>query len=747
MYKDTVPQKALAKAMKFDAEKMRSISSKKQVGDIYKLSKFDQNRHMEVNLDVDDMIKYAQHARKQGKDAIQGYMAIANLTKPGRSNIFPPVIHAMIYSRMSMEAANIPNVQYKHRLGASEPKMRWINAARKNAEAGDNNMRPPSVHLWMNQNFDKILFGVGFRYLSYLLQQRIVKITVDGKIKEKTTTVYDDIWDENLDFFNVGVSRDMLPGMFQGRACYFDKFFQRDVFLEKFDNENYINIGMVKNSKWYQANDFIRVRYYYDLYRDLYYMQACQKDPFVGGDQYGEYSLPIRDDFIQDYGCEDRPEKFLPVTSIHNDMNFDMKQESEFNILQAGRQYADIGNPTNNKSFWSKSDPYLVRALIGAKNILWRANIDNTKASTVNFLLAESTGIFDQVKSADLYGVVPIRAANNKSFDTKSLMANSDFMKSWQGADEMIDNAMTYCLGNDYKRVAADLTDEKATIAAVRNNVQQMRMKYNAKFNESGPIPRHYRILLNLIQQYYPERTLVLLSGDPLPPGITDEEDMYRDLDGQIIGYYKTKMIPYEEQLHIFDADEDGNQRIVSANHPDAVGKDTQAQFPATKNLLVTEEVPEIYIEPGSTFQEMKALEKSLEMEKVNAYMPFLGLSYPDGDNKDQAGAPVMKPLIGKEGAKYIIENMAEVFEDEPDKIFPDESDISQQPDPLVPYAFAGGQSPPTGQTPMGAMPGQPGQGAMPQQALPNGKATPPPAPTTGTPMAQAAKLRSALTP
>lgn len=685
------------------------------------------------------MIQYASSARKQAKDSIQGYMAIANLTKQGRSNIFPPTIHALVYSRMAMEAANIPSIEYKHRLGVSEPKMRWVNAARKNAEAGDNNMRPHSVHLWMNQNFDKILFGTGFRHLSYLLQTRVIKIKDEaGKEKEKKVIVYDDVWDENLDFFHTGVSRDMLPGMFQGRACYFDKFYQRDVFLEKFDNENYININIVKNSEWFRTNSFIRVRHYYDIYRDMFYMQACQKDPFDGGDQYGEYSMPIRDDFIQDYGPSERPEKYLPISSIHNDISFDMKQESEFNILQAGRQYADIANPTNNKTFWTKSDPYLVKALVGAKNVMWRAGIDNAKASTVNFLLAQSTGIYDQIKSADLYGIVPVRSADGKSFDVKSLMANSDFLQKWQGADEMIDNAMIYSLGNDYKRIAADLTNEKATIAAIRNNLQQVRGKYNMKFNESGPIPRHYRILLNLIQQYYPEQTQIELAGDPLPEGLT-EQQIVRNLDGQPVAYKKTKLIPFDEQIvELVGKGKDGKDtyRIVAATHPDAEGKESQAMFAARKELLVTDEVPEIYIEPGSTFEELKALEKSLEMEKLQMYMPFLGLAYA-GDDKDAAGMPVMKPLIGKEGAEYIIKGAATIFGDDPEKIIPS-SDAPKDPTADIPPPFAHKSASPT-------LPPSPQMGQVPQQTLPQtqgGQANI----ATG-PQAQASQLRSALTP
>jgi len=712
---------------------------KKQKGDAYKLSKADQKKHYEINLDIDDMIKYAQPARKNGRDAILGYMAISPTPKQGRSNIFPPTIHALLYSRISMEAANIPNIEYKHRLGASEPKMKWINAARKNAEAGDTNLRPHAVHLWMNQNFDKILLGVGFRYLSYLVQTRIIKINVNGKTVEKKMVVYDDVWDENLDFFHTGVSRDMLPGMFQGRACYFDRFFPRDVFLEKFDNELYQNISIVKNSDWFQKNDFIRVRSYYDLYRDLFYMQACQKDPFEGGDENGEYSMPIRDDFIQDYGPEDRPKKFLPVTSIHNDINFDMKQESEFNILQAGRQYAETGAPTNHKTFWSKSDPYLVRALVGAKNVMWRAGIDNAKASTVNFLLAQSNGVYDQIKTADLYGVVPLRSADGKSFDVKSLMANSDFLAKWQGADDMTDNAMIYALGNDYKRIAGQLTEEKATIAAIRNNVQQVRGKFNMKFNESGPIPRHYRILLNLIQQYYPEETMIWLSGaETLPKGLP-ESQIKRNLDGQPIGYTKPKMIPFDEQLVEMEngKNDDGSQKykLVSANHPD-VGSNYKARssmFPARKQYIISEEEPEIFIEPGSTFEELKALEKSLEMEKLQVYMQLFGLVYPDGTDVQPGQPPATKPLIPKEGAEYIIKQFAEVFGDEPDKVIPPDAEAAGAP----PKA-----QPPWANKQQAAMPGAE---QAPQQSMPGQQ--PAQAVQGQTPMSQASQLRGALTP
>jgi len=718
--------------------KIRVPAQINQRGDAWRLSKSDAKEHYEINRDIDDMIKYAQPARKAGRNAIQGYMAIANMTKQGRSNIFPPTIHAMVYSRMAMEAANIPNVQYKHRLGASEPKMKWINAARKNAEQGDGNMRPHSVHLWMNQNFDKILFGVGFRYLSYLLQTRIVRIKdSNGKTIEKKITVYDDIWDQNLDFFHVGVSRDMLPGMFQGRACYFDLFFPKSAFLERYDNEYHMNMGVVKNSKWFKETDFVRVRHYYDIYKDKFYLQACQKDPFEGGDEYCEYSYCIRNDFIQDYGQEDRPEKFLPVTSIHNDINFDMKQESEFNILQAGRQYADVANPTSNKTFWSKSDPYLVRALVGAKNVMWRAGIDNAKASTVNFLLTQSTGIYDQVKTADLYGVVPIRSADNKTFDVKSMLANSDFLAKWQGADDMIDAASIYALGNDYKRIATDLTNEKATIAAIKNNLQQIRGKNNMKFNESGPIPRHYNILLNLMQQYYPEQVMIELAGDPLPEGLK-EKDIVRDADGKVVGYYEPKMIPFDEQVvELVGTNPDGTEkyRIVSEDHPDAKGKESMSMIPARKEHICTKEKPEIYVDQGSTFYEMKALEKSMELEKVQAYQFFFGLSYPSDEKDPMTGAPIVKPLISRDGAEYILKNFAEVMEDEPDKLFPVESEEEALPKQIqTPFAFAQGQLPP--------VPNQ-----SPQQTIGMSQGANTSGVNPATPAAMAANLRTALTP
>lgn len=621
------------------------------------------------------------------RDAIQGYMAISQYSKPGRSNIFPPTIHALLYSRISTEAANVPQIEYKSRKGSSAPKMKWINAARENAERGDGNMRPPALHLWYQQNIDKILFGVGFRYLTYLLQKRYVTVMgSDGKPHERLMVVYDDIWDECLDFFNVGVSRDMLPGMFQGRACYFDKFYPKKVFMEKFDTEFYQNIRAVARQEWFDDSDFIRVRIFNDLYEDLFYVQACQQNPWEGPDLEGRYSVPIRNDWIRDYGVESRPKKFLPVTSIHNDVNFDMQDPNFLSVLQAGRQFQEAAVASTNKTFWSKSDPTLTKALIGALNVLWRAGIDNTKASSVHFLTTESTGVYDQIRTADLYGVVPLKNVNKDGFDVKSLLQNSDFIQKWQGADEMIKNVIKYSTGNDFERAASEMTNEKATLGAIKQQVQRVRSALNAKFNESGPIPRHYHVLLNLIQQYYTEPTEMELAGEELPPN-TPEELIIRNSEGAIVGYNKLKEIPYKDDLvEVYDAQKN-THKLVAADSPEAEGLEPAKSFPGRKEYLVTEEEVEIYVEPESSFAELKALDRAQEMEKLNTYMSFLGIVYPS-DKTDAAGAPVMEPLIPKEGAVNIVRQFAELWGDDPDKVIPSPDDLTNIDDQKMPPPF-----------------------------------------------------------
>lgn len=624
----------------------------------------DRKLHEFVNADVRDMENYAAPARQAGRDAIQGYMALTLAQFPdNRSKLFVPKLHAIVYSRMAMEAANMPKITYKHRKSASEPKMKFINAARENAETGDDNLRPHSLHLWFHQNFDKILLGVGFRYLSYLYQERMVTVKDDdGKPYEKRMVVYDDVWDEVPDFFNVGVSRDAQPGMFGASRCYMDKFFTVDAFKERFNSPYYQNIDLAAAQRdYYQGSgeyawDFfeniVRVRYYWDLYKDLFYVQAN--------------GIPIRKDFILDYGPCHRPKKFLPITSIHNDTNYDLEVPDPLgmqNILQGGRQYQQIAKATTNKSFWSKSDAKLVQGLMGFSNSLWRAAHDHTKASSVHFLLAKSAGVLDQVSTADLYGIIPLKT-DGDSFDVKSLTDGSQYLEKFQGMDEAIDNLMSFSLGNDWKRASAELTNEKATVAAIKQQVQRIRMAQNAKFNETGGIKRHYRILLNLIQQYYPEKTIQDLGSGEVPDG-TEEKDIIRDRDGQPIAIRKEKEIPFDEEIVVFR--DKGKLRVVGKNHPGAKGKQSGRLFPSYKDLIVTEEEPEIYVEPYSTFAELKAIDRAQELEFLQVITQFFGLQY-EG-----------KPLIGKEGAEYILKKIAEKWDKDPDSILGSINDAKEQ--------------------------------------------------------------------
>src|SRR3990167_201009 len=207
-----------------------------------KMSKEEKELFAFVMEDCQKMDEKAKPARRMGTIAIQGYMGLAKRTFANRSDLFPPTIHAVCYSRIAMEAANLPKVELKARRKSSESKMKTLNAALKNAEQGDGNIRPHSHHQWFHQNFDKVLLGVGFRFLGYHLQTRKIHVRdAKGKWKEKTSIVYDDILDMVPDFFHVGVSEDMQPGMFGGTSCYWDRFYSKAAFKEVFDNENYKN--------------------------------------------------------------------------------------------------------------------------------------------------------------------------------------------------------------------------------------------------------------------------------------------------------------------------------------------------------------------------------------------------------------------------------------------------------------------------------------------------------------------------
>ena len=612
----------------------------------------------QVMEDCKDMDEYAKPARDAAKEAIQGYMALSyNAKQAGRSNLFIPKIHSIVYARLAMEAANIPKVEYKARKSSSKQKMKFLNAAKNNAEQGDDNLRPSALNLWFHQNFDKVLLGTGFRFLTYLYQTRVVQVKNDeGEVVSKVMTVHDDVWDEVPDFFHVGVSRDMQQGMIGGRACYYDKYYTKDHFLERFDNPMHHDVKRAAesidwaehdcfntNHTWNVPQNMIRVRFYWDAFKDLYYVVAN--------------GIPIRMDFILDHGPWERPKKFLPITSIHNTYNYDMQAEGFENFFQDGRQYSGANKTSTNKTFWSKGDAKLVQGLVAFSNSIWRAAADNTKASSVHFLMTNSAGVYDQIRTADLYGIVPLKASGD-SFDVKSLTEGSDYLNKFTGMDDSVDNLMIFALGNDYKRAAAELTNEKATVAAIRQQVQRVHLNLGMKMNESGGIKRHYRVLLNLIQQYYPQKSeRQLIEGEDPADFNVEEQDIVRDRDGHPVAVKVPKEVPIEDEIVMIGYG--ANMRVVGIDHPDAEGKVSAKMFLSHKSLLVTEEEPEIYVEEGSAFAELTALERAQDLEFLQTIGQFFQLAY-DG-----------KPVIPKEGAEYIIRQTTDSWDKiDPDKVF-----------------------------------------------------------------------------
>lgn len=622
-----------------------------------KMGDEDKRLYKEVNEDINDMIEYAKPSRQYGRDAVQGYMALAliRFKDPNRSKVFFPWLHGIVYSRIAEEAANIPHVEFKARVATEEPKMKFLNAALRNAEEGDHDLRPPASHLWHNQVFDKDLLGIGFRKLGYLLQERMVKIKdEDGKWKEKKMIVYDDIWDQNLDFFQTGVSRDMLPGMFTGRACYHDDFFPRTAFLEKFKTPNYFNIDLVPEGDQTSQPDgmqynlphgYVRVRYYWDVYKDLYYVQAN--------------GVPVRKDYILDYGHPDRPKKYLPITSIHNDISYDVHRPLP-QFTQAGRYYSLSQEVSMNKSFWSKGDAKLVEAMIGIKNALGRAAVDNIKASSVHFAITNSVGVIDQIKTSDLYGIVPIKA-DAQNFNVRSLTENSKFLEEWKGFDEIIDNVMIFAMGRNWKSSATEMNNQKATTAAIQQQAQRLRDQQNMKYNETGGIKRHYQIYLNLIQQYYTQANEKDIEGGEIPQGV-NEADVIRDQDGYPIKYKQYKQIPFEQPIVEFR--KKGKWKLVHPDHPEAPEDALIVKgFNSRPEYLLTEHEPDVWIESMSSFAELKALDRALDLEKIQAIQPFLGLTYPDDQGQPQ-------PLIPKDGLIALLSKFFEDWDDDPDKIF-----------------------------------------------------------------------------
>lgn len=655
-----------------------------------KISRHHKKLLREVNEDVNDMIEYRRPAVKNAEEAILGYMALSLDSKPGRSKFFPPVLHAMVYTRMALEAASMPNVVYKHRLASSEPMMKFINAAKRHAEQGDGDMRPPSLFCWYQQVFDQSLFGVGFRHLSYLLHKRLIHIKDDqGKWRERKSIVYDDIWDEHLSFFHTGVSRGTLPGMFGGTSAYNDKFYRRERFAKMFkDNPNYFNVNLALEK--FNGEEFIRFRRYWNLDGDLFFCQAMS----AGDDmtEEGREGIPMREDYILEYGPAERPQKMIPITSLHGDFNFDMRVSDTPNFTQDGRQYNDLLGPSNRQTFWTKGQGQIARGCIGIKRSLHRATHDNMKASTVFFAMAQNPGVLNQIKRADLYGIVPLKA-DERSFNVKALIERNQAFAGIQEYDEAIENIAAGALGDDWRQSAAMLTNEKATVAAIRENIKSIRGKQRQGMNEAGPLHRHYRLLLALIQQYYPEQTETDLTDGKVPEG-TEEQDIVRDDDGHPIAIKKYKEIPFDEFVSVkvvdgkvkVEADEEGGSKLI----------------PARRELIVSPEEPEIYIEPGSTFAQLKAIERALDLERLQAYQPYFALAYPN----EETG--MLEPVIGRKGAEALLRESAEIWDSDPDKLLEKDDDADEEPEMKRPYSGGAQGRPPPMSIPPSPLPSRP---------------------------------------
>ena len=604
----------------------------------------------QVNSDVNDMIEYRRPSVRMAEEAIMGYMALSPDVKPGRSKFFPPVLHAIIYSSLALKASSMPNVKYKHRLSKSEPLMKFLNAAKENAEHGDGDLRPPSLFCWFQQNFDVELFGVGFRHLSYLLLKKKIHVKNDrGRWVEKNAILHDDIWDEHLNYFHTGVSRDMLPGMYGGTSTYNDKFYRRESFSTMFrGNENYFNVELALEK--FKGDPFIRVRRFWTR-EDLFFVQAMSSDDDMT--EEGEEGIPMREDYLLEKGPSERPQIMLPVTSMHGEFNFDMRASEVPNFTQDARQYTDLLGPSRRLTFWSKGKGQIAKGCIGIKRSIHRATHDNMKASTVFFAMSMNPGVLNQIKRADLYGILPLKA-DDRSFNVKALLERNQAFEGIAEYDEAIDNIAAGALGTDWRQTAAMLTNEKATVAAIRENLKNVRAKFDQNFNDSGPVHRHYRLLMNLIQQFYPEKTQIdLLPGEEIPKE-TDEKDIIRDEDGQPIGYMREKMIPFKEPIVV----------KLKNGRLDVRADDVEGDslVPMKKEFIVTQEEPEIYIEPGSTFAELKSLERAMDLERLQHYAPYLGMIYPN-----ESGQP--EPLIPRAGAEHLLKKSAEVWDDDPDEL------------------------------------------------------------------------------
>ena len=668
--------------------------------------------HAWVNAEIQDMIDYARPSRELGSDAIKGYMNVVHKSmtyKKDRSDISFPYLHSVIYSGAAIEAATAPKVKFKARTEEDEPNMKWISATIANSEKGSFN-RPPVDHVYFEQVFDKRLLGVGAVYVGFEFQTRIVHVRDEGgKWVEKIMVVEDDIVEHNVDFFNFGVSRDAKPGMFGASRCYRDLFYDESSFFDKYgSNPFYQNISkdMIPDGDWFMGGadsssyrprcwkGIYRVRQFWDIVNDLSYEQ-CN-------------GIPIRTDYILDYGDPSNPKKMLPICTIHNDFAFDYDRPSALQKFakQNNRFYSGSSQTNTNKSFWSKAESLIVKPMIAAKNTFGRAMIDWLKASSVQFVIGP-TGVIDRINKGKLYGIEPIKL-DAGDFQTKSLVQNSTFLNDFAKADGFFNDTMYTALGRDISRPVRD-NPAQATVDAAQRQQEQQRDAQNARYNGTGGVVRKYWIKYNLVKQYIPLPRKVSVNNVGQIEN-ADEHRIMRDADGHPVLLLNPKVIDlgfpvsevkttkkYTIKENGKDVDKmDVAYRLVDPSHSEAKEQKAPANnfFSAREDYFITKADPEITIEDLSSFQENNALAKAVIVEQLGAIQPFLTLT--------NAGKPIVPP----EFVTFLLINAADALGlpvDEVKALLKGDSAAKQSEDAIAPPPFPDSQDVTQGQ--MGEQP------------------------------------------
>ncbi len=618
--------------------------------------------------EVDDEIDYAIPWRREGQDAVKGYMATVAHSirgKRSRSNYLAPIVHSMIYARNAVEAASGPKVKISFRKESNKPKAKWINAAIKASEMGYSNERAPADGLFFEQTFDKNLLGVGAIYTDYWFATGIADIYDPNarKWKKKTTILHDDIFEQVVDPMNFGVARGTKLGCIGCKKQYMDVFYSRDEFFKKRNTPMFFNIdgNIIPDADWFHGDVDIRYkptvgrrevreRHFWDITNSIYFVMAN--------------GIPIRWSYILNYGNPNNPHPHCPISTIHNDYNYEETGTTHQFTTQGNRFYTSARSISTSKSFWSKGDARLVKPMVVVKNTFGRVAIDYLKAAGVHFVVGP-TGIVDRVNRGRLYGIEAVQIDGNQSFDVKSLAAGSQFFSEYKLADDHFDMVSSFALGRDWRRVGLEKSDERATIAKIREGKEQRRDAQNARMNENAGIWLRYWIKYQLIQQYYvePSRLEINDSDDIIE---MEEENVERDAQGHVIRILFPKDIPTD--FEVLRVRTKTGKKIKNAEGKDMdemkwtlidpqspTGKQMireqkvspQNMFTASKSTLAIQEEPVIDIIPLGSFVQNQALEDAALVEKIQTIMPFLTMLY-NGE-----------PLIPKDGATYFVKHVA----------------------------------------------------------------------------------------